>query len=96
MPDSTTLAEAEQKLHALGGFDWLLSGTQWWAAKDVSEHLKESGIGGHKETVTRWIKTLPGTQDFGGLGLRAKRDELIIFFATRITSASGESGEQVG
>ncbi len=93
MPDEIDMAEAEQRLRALGGFDWLLGGQQWWSARDVSEHLKTAGIGGHKDTVTRWFKMLPQTQDFAGLGLRASRADLIRFFATRSRSASTDDGQ---
>src|SRR5258708_1975873 len=91
-------ATAEQRLRDIAGFDWLLGGTQWWSAKEVSDHLQEQGIGGHKETVIRWFKMLPNTKDFGGLGLRATRDDLILFFAERIADIQNDSdaGSQAG
>ena len=92
------LVTAERRLRDIGGFDWLLGGTQWWSAKDVSDQLQQQGIGGHKETVLRWFKTMPNTKDFGGLGLRAKRDDLVLFFAEQITDVHsvGEQGAQAG
>jgi hypothetical protein len=85
------LATAEQRLRKIGSFEWLLSGAQWWSAKDVSDQLQKEGIGGHKETVLRWFKTLTNTKDFGGLGLRAKRDDLVQYFAEHINDVRADS-----
>jgi len=85
MPD-LTLPEAEARLHAHGGYDWLLSGRQAWSVSEVVKALAGStGIQVSHDAVTRWFKSLSHTQDFGGpIGLRASRNDLITFFAGRM------------
>lgn len=82
MPE-LTLADAEARLRAHGGYDWVLSGQQAWSAAEVAQRLGEMGIRVSKDTVTRWFKTLLNTQDFGGLGLYASRADLVLFLASR-------------
>ena len=66
-----------------GGYGWLLRGPDVLLASDIADHLTQMGIRVTRETVGRWIKVLPHTQDFGKVGLAATRDDLILMFADR-------------
>lgn len=95
-----TLKEAEDTLRADGRYNWLLSGKQAWSVGDVTqEYANATGVDVSHDTVTRWFKRLPdgGAENYGGtIGWRAKRDALIVFFATgqHLRRADGEaSGE---
>ena len=70
-----------------GGYGWLLQGKAFWSVSEVVRALAEEGVKISNDTVARWFKTLPHTQDFGGpVGLRASRNDLIIMFATEMIS----------
>lgn len=78
-------SEAEARLRAHGGFDWLLSGRQQWSVAEVVSALQGIGITVSSDAVGRWFKSLPHTLRFGGpIGMRATRDDLIVFFAGRM------------
>jgi hypothetical protein len=77
------LNEATSLLEQHGGYGWLLRGPDVLLASDIAEHLAQMGIKVTRETVGRWIKVLPHTQDFGKVGLAATRDDLILMFADR-------------
>lgn len=84
MPEMT-LQEAEALLHGHGGYSWLLSGKQFWSVSEVVRAMLDEGVRVSHDAVTRWVKPLPHTQDFGGkIGLRASRDDLVLFFAGRM------------
>jgi hypothetical protein len=80
------LKEAEERLQAHGGYDWLLSSTrQFWSVSEIVAELDKVGMKVSNDAVVRWIKPLECTQDFGGpIGLRAARRDLIRFFAARM------------
>ena len=50
---------------------------------ESAEQLTYIGIKVTRETVGRWIRVLPHTQDVGKVGLAATRDDLIQVFADR-------------
>jgi hypothetical protein len=91
MPD-LTLAEAEALLRAHGGYDWLLSGKQFWSVSEIVGEFDKVGLKVSHDAVTRWIKPLPFTDDFGGkIGLRATRNDLIMYFASRLRGSGGSA-----
>jgi hypothetical protein len=75
-------------LRERGGYDWLLSGPEAFFADDVAEQLTASGVRVTRDTVARWFKDLPHTQNFGKLGLSATRRDLIEFFASKFIHGS--------
>jgi len=77
------LQDAIKQLEQHGGYGWLLNGPDVQLAGDIAEQLTTMGIKVTRETVGRWIKVLPNTQDFGKVGLAATRDDLIQMFAER-------------
>jgi hypothetical protein len=77
------LQDAVTLLQQHGGYSWLLNGPDVFLASDIAEQLTNMGIKVTRETVGRWIKALPNTQDFGKVGLAATRDDLIQMFAER-------------
>ena len=92
-----TRDQAEERLRAHGGYDWLLEGRAFWSVKEVVSALKEAGMDVSHDAVARWFRTLPHTQDFGGpVGLRASRFDLILLFAGQMLGTEQEKGEQAG
>jgi hypothetical protein len=93
VPD-IALHEAEQILRDHGGYDWLLSGRQFWSVAEVKEQLNEVGLPVKDSAVRKWFQEIAARtpqhfQDLGGaLGWRASRNGLILLFA-RMTG-SGE------
>lgn len=82
-----SLHAAETLLRDHGGYEWLLSDQQFWSVSEVILALKKEGLKVSNDAVARWFKPLPHTQDFGGpIGLRASRNDLILFFASRMSS----------
>jgi hypothetical protein len=80
-----------------GGYDWLIDGPASWFATDVADRLTDAGIAVTRDTVGRWFKRLPHTQDFGKLGLSASRHDLLLYFAGRmIAAAPGADDRAVG
>ncbi|HEY7343296.1 MAG TPA: hypothetical protein VH591_20665 [Ktedonobacterales bacterium] len=76
---------AEAKLRAHGGFGWLLDGRQNWSVSEVIEAMHTIDIAVSTDAVGRWFKEMPHTLSFGGpIGMRATRDDLIAFFASRM------------
>jgi hypothetical protein len=93
MPD-LALPEAEALLRAHGGYDWLLSGKQFWSVSEIVEEFDRVGLKVSHDAVTRWIKPLPFTDDFGDkIGLRAARNDLIVYFARRLRGSGGLTDE---
>jgi hypothetical protein len=91
-----TLKEAESLLRAHGGYDWLLSGKQFWSVGEIVTEFEKVGLRVSHDAVTRWIKPLPFTDDFGGkIGLRAARNDLVVYFANRLRS-DGDAIDRVG
>jgi hypothetical protein len=86
MPD-LTLDQAEAILRARGDYAWALSGKQRWTVMEIKEQLNAMDIDVSRDTVTRWVKKWPQTEDFGYLGLRASRADLILFLAGRQLNA---------
>lgn len=87
MPDELTLDKAKQKLRDHGGYDWLLDGAAFWSVSQVAEALTAAGMPISADSVTRWFHTLPHTQRFSGPGgLRASRNDLILYFASQMGS----------
>ncbi len=97
MPE-LTLAEAEARLRGHGGYGWLLGGRQVWSVAEVVDGFRGMGIPVSRDAVNRWFKAMPHTQDFGGtIGLRATRDDLIIYLASRMRGDGAiESNEHIG
>lgn len=86
--------KATALLRERGGYEWLLNGPEAWYSEDIAEQLTASGMRVTRETVARWIRGLPHTQNFGKLGLSASRRDLIEFFAGRFVRATdAASGE---
>jgi len=84
MPE-LTLEAAETRLHGHGGYEWLLGGKQFWSVAEVVSAMQAEGVQVSHDAVTRWLKTCPHTEDFGGrIGLRASRSDLILYFASRM------------
>jgi hypothetical protein len=82
MPDEAELNQARQKLADHGGYDWLLEGQAFWSVTQVVEELANVGMQISNDSVARWFRALPHTQDFGGRGgLRASKNDLILYFA---------------
>ena len=82
-----TLPEAEAILQAHGGYSWLLSAKQFWSVGEIVSEFDKVGLRVSHDAVTRWIRPLPHTDDFGGkIGLRASRNNLILYFAGRLGS----------
>jgi hypothetical protein len=76
---------AEAKLREHGSFGWLLDGRQNWSVSEVISAMQETGIPVSSDAVGRWFKTMPHTLYFGGpIGMRATRDDLIAYFASRM------------
>jgi hypothetical protein len=88
MAEDLSLADATTKLEAHGGYDWLLrSNQQFWSPLQVAEALKNVGLEFADTTIIKWFRSTPHHQDFGGRGgLRASKNDLIIFFASRMPS----------
>jgi hypothetical protein len=86
MTDSE-LEAAREKLRAHGGYDWLVNGKAFWSVTEVAKALTEAGMPISNDSVTRWFHALPHTQRFSGTsGLRASRNDLIIYFANQMGS----------
>jgi hypothetical protein len=86
-----TLPEAEAILQAHGGYLWLLSGKQFWSVGEIVGEFEKVGLRVSHDAVTRWIKPLPYTDDFGGkIGLRAARNDLILYFAGRLRNSNDD------
>ena len=95
MPEMS-LHDAEGLLRAHGGYDWLLSGKQFWSVGEIVEEFDKVGLKVSHDAVTRWIMPLPFTDEFGGkIGLRASRNDLILYFAGRLRG-SDSVGEKSG
>jgi hypothetical protein len=81
-----TLDEARAILERDGRFAWLVQGRAAWSIADlVAAYQKATDVTVSSATVLRWIKRLPagGAENYGGtLGWRARRDALILFFAS--------------
>jgi hypothetical protein len=91
MPE-LSYAEAEALLRALGGFEPLLnSGQQWYSAPELAELLKGLGLGGDRSTVLRWMKEIPATTEFEGLGWRIPREAAIIMLASKVGRRGGKA-----
>lgn len=85
MPDTDELNAAREKLADHGGYDWLLQGQSFWTPAQVMEGLESEGMLVSNDTTVRWFRSLEHTQDFGGRGgIRASKNDLILFFATRM------------
>lgn len=84
-------ATAIRMLRDRGGYDWLIDGPAAWFASDVADRLSAMGITVTRDTVGRWFKRMPHTQDFGKLGLSASRQDLLLYFAGRMIGTSGGS-----
>ena len=83
--EAQDLLDATQKLDAHGGYGWLLKGQSFWTPTQVMEGLEVEGMPVSNDTVVRWFRSLPHTQDFGGRGgIRASKNDLILFFAGRM------------
>jgi hypothetical protein len=89
-----TLDQAIERLRGRGGYEWLIDGPESWYAADVAEQLTKRGITVSRDTVVRWFKLMPHTQDFGKLGFSASRADLLLFFAGRMIG--GGSGRAAG
>lgn len=86
MPDEATLQAAREKLADHGGYNWLLEGRSFWTPAQVMGDLESEGMPVSNDTVVRWFRSLEHTQDFGGRGgIRASKNDLILFFASRMT-----------
>ncbi len=82
MAGELALEQAVQKLAEHGGYAWLLDGKPFWSVAQVANALSEVGMPISVDSVARWFRTLPHTQDFGGRGgLRASKNDLILYFA---------------
>jgi hypothetical protein len=79
-----TFEEAAQRLRALGGMERLLEAGPWISPSDLVDLLKGTPLEAARTTLIRWLDDLPGTVEVEGLGLRAKRDEVIIMLASKI------------
>ncbi len=89
--------EAIRLLSEHGGYDWLIEGKAFWSVNEVVRALAEEGVKISNDTVARWFKTLPHTQDFGGpVGLRASRNDLVQMFALQMSPSRAEGGAQAG
>ncbi len=92
-----TLREAEALLRAHGGYEWLLSGKQFWSVGEIVQELDRVGLRVSHDAVTRWIRPLPFTDDFGGkIGLRAARNDLILYFASRLRGSGSSALDGLG
>ena len=92
LPD-LPLNQAEAILRARGDYAWALSGKQRWTVMEIKEKLNAMDIAVSRDTVTRWVKTWPQTEDFGYLGLRASRADLILFLAGRQRNAQSSEAD---
>ena len=94
--------EAEELLQRDGRYDWLLTGRQAWSVADVEQaYGSATGVPVSHDTVMRWFKRLPdgGAENYGGtIGWRAKRDALVVFFASggHLRRNADDAGEQIG
>lgn len=85
MPEELELEQARQKLINHGGYNWLLEGDAFWSVTEVVHALAEAGMQVNKKFVTSWFGDLPHTQDFRGrVGMRASKNDLILFFASQM------------
>jgi hypothetical protein len=80
----TELEHAIEKLEAHGGYRWLLEGPAFWSVKQVIDEFAKQGRQVSISTVTRWFRDLPHTESSLGRALTASRNDLIIFFASRM------------
>jgi hypothetical protein len=88
-----TQEEAQKRLREHGGYDWLLTGHQFWSVSEVVASLAGEGMKVSNDAVARWFKSLPHTQDFGGpVGLRASRLDLILFFGAQMRGITQQVG----
>lgn len=102
MPE-LSLTEAEETLRRDGRYRWLLDDPrQSWSVADVEQaYGAATDVPVSHDTVMRWFKRLPdgGAENYGGtIGWRARRDALVIFFASggHLRKSSDDAGEQVG
>lgn len=78
-----TTEEAVRILTGRGGYEpFLNDGKQWWSVQEIVEAFASVGLVVSADTVTRWVKDMPGTESFGSrMGYRAKRHNLLVYFA---------------
>jgi hypothetical protein len=85
MLEELDLEQAKQKLIEHGGYNWLLEGDEFWSVAEVVHALAGAGMQVNKDYVTSWFRDLPHTQDFRGrVGMRASKNDLILFFASQM------------
>lgn len=101
MPE-LTVRESEETLRRDGRYAWLLDGRQAWSVNDAAQAYEAAtGVAISHDTMMRWFKRLPdgGAENYGGaIGWRAKRDALVVFFASggHLRRSADDAGEQVG
>ena len=86
-----TLEQAMERLRALGGMEQLFHAGSWISPSDLAELLKGTPLEAARTTLLRWLSDLPGTVEVEGLGVRAKRDEVIILLASKIRQRSTDT-----
>lgn len=88
---------ASRILFEHGGYTWLIEGKAFWSVSEVVRALTQEGVKISNDTVARWFKTLPHTQDFGGpVGLRASRNDLVQMFALQMSPDTDQTGKDTG
>lgn len=80
---------ALEKLTDHGGYDWIINDTRaFWSVSQVVDHLNAEGMQISNDLVLRWFRGLDHTQNLGGTsGMRASRNDLILFFARQMNKA---------
>lgn len=87
-PDPKELREAEQKVRAFAGFEWLFTGQKAFLSGEVRDHLREQGIRVSKQTMLdKWLPEMSRWGDIlqlGATGYYIQRDQLVLFFASHM------------
>lgn len=88
MVSEQEIQAALEKLSDHGGYSWIINDKRaFWSVSQVVENLNAEGMQISNDLVLRWFRKLPHTQNLGGTsGMRASRNDLLLFFAEQMNN----------